>query len=412
MDRVKNINRLAYWTAMAALPQWQGYACIWRPNAETYYVALGVEEVKSGDDLSTLDRIQRAGRYWFGFLSYDLKNNIEKLTTTRPHPMSFPGLLFFSPKVLIRVAHEKEEVLVELTDGAWKNAMNSSEGIELREAFDWKPMQSRESYIDAVRQLKRHIQQGDIYEVNYCTAFETDAKIDQPLALFQVLNERTEAPYATFFSWPGRSVLCGSPELYLEKQDRRVKSSPIKGTVKRGQTPQEDAALSRQLREDKKEQGENVMIVDLVRNDLSRIAAPNTVVVDELFGIYTFKTVHHMISTVSCTLRDGVKLSEIVKATFPMGSMTGAPKISAMQLADQYEIVGRGLYSGSIGMITPNGDFEWNVVIRSMLIDHEQQKAYCHVGGAITALCDEEKEYAECQLKAKAVLSIENLKYI
>jgi para-aminobenzoate synthetase component 1 len=207
MDPVKNINRLAYWTALAASPQWGGYACVWRPNAEVCYVALGVDEVKSGDELSTLDTIQHAGRYWFGFLSYDLKNRIEKLTTTRPHPMSFPGLLFFSPKLLVRIEQGKEEVIVDLTDGHWKNEKVTIEGIELHKAFDWKLMQSRESYLEAVRQLKEHIQQGDIYEVNYCTAFETEAIIDHPFALFNVLNERTEAPYATFFSWPGRTVL-------------------------------------------------------------------------------------------------------------------------------------------------------------------------------------------------------------
>lgn len=412
MEPVKNIDRLSFWSAYLASAEWQGYGCIWRPNATLYYVAMGASEVISGDDLALLSRMERSQRYWFGFLSYDLKNRIEKLTTAKPHPMLFPDLLFFTPKVLIRVENEQEEVIDDVTDGAWKVHVSEPKGVEVAEPFDWKPLQSRESYVEAVRHLKHHIQQGDIYEVNYCTAFETEAVVEHPVALFSALNGKTEAPYATYFAWPGRSVLCGSPELFLEKKQNRLISSPIKGTVKRGQTPEEDAQLALQLRNDRKEQGENVMIVDLVRNDMSRIATSNSVQVDELFGIYSFKTVHHMISTVSCRLREDVGLKEIVQATFPMGSMTGAPKISAMQLSDQYEVIGRGIYSGSIGMIHPNGDMELNVVIRSMLIDHEQQKAYCHVGGAITALCDEEKEYAECQLKAAAVLSIENLKYI
>jgi para-aminobenzoate synthetase component 1 len=183
-------------------------------------------------------------------------------------------------------------------------------------------------------------------------------------------------------------------------------SNPIKGTIKRGVDENEDKELKEKLRGDKKEQGENVMIVDLVRNDLSKIAIKNTVNVEELFGVYSFKTVHHMISTVSCVIREDVTFSEIIKATFPMGSMTGAPKISAMQLADRYEIKGRGVYSGSVGVIFPNGDFDFNVVIRTMTYDSELFLIRCNVGGAITALCEAEKEYEECLLKANALLSI------
>jgi para-aminobenzoate synthetase component 1 len=224
--------------------------------------------------------------------------------------------------------------------------------------------------------------------------------------VFQQLNAKTNAPYAAYLSFKNHRFLCASPELFLRKKGEKLFSSPIKGTKPRGTNREEDIAFKTALKNDIKERGENVMIVDLVRNDLSRIAEKNSVKVEELFEVYSFQTVHHMISTVSCTKRQDATLYDVLKATFPMGSMTGAPKISAMKLADELEFTGRGAYSGSIGCIFPNGDYEFNVIIRTIMVDTNKMLAMYHVGGAITALCNPEQEFEETMLKGKALMNL------
>ena len=195
-----------------------------------------------------------------------------------------------------------------------------------------------------------------------------------------------------------------SPELFLKRRDDQLISSPIKGTIRRGTTPEEDDELARQLQNDPKERGENVMICDLVRNDLSRVAQPGSVHVPELFGIHRFESVHQMISTVQCTVREDATTEDILRATFPMGSMTGAPKVRAMEIIDELEATQRGVYSGSVGFFRPNGDFDLNVVIRSLLYNAATPRISMHVGGAITSLSDPQSEYAECLLKAEAMM--------
>jgi para-aminobenzoate synthetase component 1 len=198
--------------------------------------------------------------------------------------------------------------------------------------------------------------------------------------------------------------MCASPERYLKRTGNRVISQPIKGTVRRGLTPEVDARLKTELESSRKEVAENVMIVDLVRNDLSRCAERDTVQVEELCRVHSFKTVHHLVSTIRCDVAPKTTWVDLIRATFPMGSMTGAPKLSAMKLIAEHEQTERGIYSGSIGYIEPNGDFDFNVVIRSVQYDAASQMASCHVGGAITALCEAEDEYNECLTKAEAVL--------
>lgn len=400
--------QLHIWRMVIDLPQWEGYVALWRPNSEgECLLALGAEEIVGGDDLARLDEIQKSCDWWFGYLSYDLKNKIEKLSSRHPNPMDFEGFSFFKPKVVLRLNADEYLVEKDVTDGFWRSALVDTEPfIPKPQKIYWKADQSREDYIDAVNALKRHIQLGDIYEVNYCTSFSCEKQLSENFTLFEHINERTDAPFSAYLKYGRHEVMCGSPERYLKKEGNRLSSFPIKGTIKRSVDPVEDNVLKEKLRNDQKEQAENVMIVDLVRNDLSRIALKNSVKVDELFGVYSFKTVHHMISTVSCEIDENTTLSEVINATFPMGSMTGAPKIMAMELADRYETCGRGLYSGSVGVVFPNGDFDFNVVIRTMLYDSEKHLIRCNVGGAITSLCNAEKEYDECLLKASALLSI------
>jgi len=228
--------------------------------------------------------------------------------------------------------------------------------------------------------------------------------LKNPEQTWKRMYAKTQAPFSAFASYGPFHVLCTSPERYLKRSGNRVISQPIKGTIRRGANTEEDEHLKQLLSASKKERAENVMIVDLVRNDLSRCAERNSVEVEELFGVHTFKTVHHLISTIRCDVPSETSLVDLLRASFPMGSMTGAPKVSAMQLIAKHEITERGVYSGSIGYIEPGGDFDFNVVIRSVQYDASSQQVSCHVGGAITALCNAEDEYNECLLKAEAVL--------
>jgi para-aminobenzoate synthetase component I len=261
---------------------------------------------------------------------------------------------------------------------------------------------SREKYINDVKHLKKHIHRGDIYEINYCIEFYNEGAEIDPVDVFQRLSGISEAPFSFFSKVDNDYVICASPERFLLKKGERLISQPIKGTRRRDPDPKKDQALIEELRNDKKEQCENVMITDLVRNDLSRIAMRGSVNVEELFGIYSFKQVHQMISTVACTTKiDDV--NEILNATFPMGSMTGAPKIRAMELIKDTESFERGLYSGACGLLFPNGDFDLNVMIRSIFYNASKRYLSFAVGSAITANADPEKEYHECLVKARAM---------
>jgi para-aminobenzoate synthetase component 1 len=216
----------------------------------------------------------------------------------------------------------------------------------------------------------------------------------------------SKAPFSCYFKFDGKYLLSASPERFLKKQGSKLISMPIKGTARRGKNIEDDLALRRKLLADQKERSENVMIVDLVRNDLSRSSVEGSVKVEELFGIKTFPQVHQMVSTITGVLRDDVHFVDAIRNAFPMGSMTGAPKVRAMELIEQYEKSKRGLYSGAVGYITPEGDFDFNVVIRSLLYNSLNHYLSFHVGSAIVFDSAPEKEYEECLLKAKALIQV------
>jgi para-aminobenzoate synthetase component 1 len=271
--------------------------------------------------------------------------------------------------------------------------------------FAFKPRITKEQYIQQVTELKEHIQQGNIYEINFCQEFYAEnVDINYNLDTYFKLNNLTQAPFSSFLQFNEFAVFCGSPERFIQKKGQRIISQPIKGTAARGKTPELDEQLKNQLQTSPKERAENIMIVDLVRNDLSRIAEKDSVNVDELCGIYTFETVHQMISTISCDVRKDINFLDILKATYPMGSMTGAPKSRAMELIEKTESFKRGLYSGSIGYISPIGDVDLNVVIRTLLYNKNTRYLSCAVGGAITIQADPEEEYNECLIKVERIL--------
>ncbi len=357
---------------------------------------------------------KRSG-WTFGWLGYDLKNILEEVNSRRTDSAGFPVMHWVEPRIVVEWGGDLEHPKLVLGE----NELDAHAALEsvLHEArsetppserISLRPRWDRSTYLQRVQRVKKHIQRGDVYELNLCQEYHGDGKIDSPWNAYVRLQRKTRAPYSALIKAGEFDLLCGSPELFLKKRGKRITSSPIKGTIRRGQNEEEDAALAHQLYHDTKERAENVMICDLVRNDLSKIAAPGTVSVPELFGIHRFQTVHQMISSVQCDLADGVEISDIIKATFPMGSMTGAPKVRAMQLIDELEGTRRGIYSGSVCCIQPNGDFDMNVVIRSIACNRRTKRISMQVGGAITALSDPEREYDECLLKAEAMMETLN----
>jgi len=286
-----------------------------------------------------------------------------------------------------------------------------AEGIFLEEnapqIISWNAKISKEIYLERVNKVKDHIQLGDVYELNFCQLIESDPLIIQSIQpYFKTLWERNPTPFSAMVENSNWMLASASPERFIRKQGNKLISQPIKGTAPRGLTDAEDAENRNNLQISPKERAENVMIVDLVRNDLSRIAAKGSVNVDELCKIYSFPTVHQMISTISCELKAQTSFSDILKATFPMGSMTGAPKKAAVELSEKYEGFSREFYSGSFGVILPNGDFDLNVLIRTLVYNTQTKQFSCGVGGAITMLSDPEAEYEECKVKVDRILSL------
>jgi para-aminobenzoate synthetase component 1 len=373
----------------------------------------------NGNCLEQLEELQSKHNDWlFGFLNYDLKNEIEpNLHSAKIDNIQNPLLHFFVPKYLVKIENDKVEVGVNFvfeheSESAlydFKKLISFTESRTTHNSRLTTKIKNRitkHDYISTIENIKQDIQLGDIYEMNFCQEFYAENAEIHPVEVFKKLNQLSKAPFSSFFKNEETYLMCASPERFLKRQNNTLISQPIKGTRKRLQDKKQDNLLKQQLFFDEKERSENVMIVDLVRNDFSKIAIKNSVEVEELFGIYSFEQVHQMISTVSCKIENSLSFSEIIKAVFPMGSMTGAPKIAAMQLIEKYESTKRGLFSGAVGYITPKGNFDFNVVIRSILFNSKNKYISIQAGSAITIDCDAEKEYEECLLKAKAMLHV------
>ncbi len=369
---------------------------------------------EGADPFSELQKCHDQEQDWlFGYFTYDLKNGIHGLESKHPDSIGFPGCLFYRPATLLIFREEEVEIQSSKPEAAYAQILqtrlpkqDTSHRLRENKEIKLRAHMGREEYLRKVNAIKIHILEGDCYELNLCQEFSSiETEID-PLALFMQLNQQSPSPFASFQRFNSCYLLCASPERFLKKEGDTLISQPIKGTIRRGKKIEEDEQLKQQLRTDEKELAENMMIVDLVRNDLARSSIPGSVKVDELFGIYSFRQVHQMISTVCATLRPEVPFSEAIKNAFPMGSMTGAPKRKVMELIEQYEKSRRGLYSGSVGFIRPNGDFDFNVVIRSILYNAADKVLSFQVGGAITYDSVPEKEYEECLLKASAILQV------
>ncbi|HKC69562.1 MAG TPA: anthranilate synthase component I family protein [Bacteroidia bacterium] len=262
---------------------------------------------------------------------------------------------------------------------------------------------SKQKYIEQINKLLVHIKRGDIYEINYCIEFFCEDAVINPQQVFKTLNELTEAPFAQLLKAEDDYIICASPERFIQKKGHTLISQPMKGTARRSAEATKDLKIKTALQHSLKEQTENVMALDVARNDLSQVATKGSVVVTELFGVHTFKNVHQMLSTVSCNLKENTTLNDIIKATFPPASMTGAPKLKAIELIKKYELSLRGIYSGTLGFINENGDFDFCVVIRTIIYNEKIKRLSFHVGSAITAQCNPEEEWNECLLKAETL---------
>ena len=343
-----------------------------------------------------------------GLLTYDLKNEVEPLLRSQhPDGLHWPALHFFVPDKWLRWHPDGRLETHGLTpDDLAALEAPVAAVAPATPVPALRPRLPRAEYLRAVEAVREDILNGEVYELNLCQEFYAAQVQLDPVDTFLRLLDASPTPFAGFYKWQDRFLLCASPERFLRREANQLLSQPIKGTSRRGATPEEDERQRRHLLADEKERAENLMIVDLVRNDLARVSRPGTVRVPELFGLYGFRHVWQMISTVTSQPRLGTTLTDALRATFPMGSMTGAPKIRAMQLIEQYERARRGLYSGSIGYVWPGGDFDFNVVIRSLQYRQDTGYLSFQVGSAITYDSVPEREYAECLLKAKALLEV------
>ena len=355
------------------------------------------------------------GMYVFSCISYDVKNSIEKLSSNNTDLIDFPYAVFWTAKVVISMKEEVFEILEgNVNDVEYEGVtifirsfLREHDLSEDLQSLQFHPSISRETYIHKIIQAKEQIQLGNAYELNFCQQFYASnvKELDSAL-LFHRLYKMTEAPFSVYVKWLNWEVFCGSPERFIQRKGSKIITQPIKGTIQRGENQLEDEQFIRELSRNPKEISENVMITDLVRNDLSKIALKGSVAVDELVGVHTFKTLHHLISTVSCEVSKSQKFSGILEALFPMGSMTGAPKLSVMKITEELESFKRGIYAGTIGCFRPSGDFDFNVVIRSLVYNQSTHYLSCSVGSAITIEANPESEYQECLTKVKKIIEL------
>lgn len=386
----------------------------------SYDAVLAVDAVTSirTDYLGAFDKLheyQSTTKDWiFGYLTYDLKNDVEDLTSTNFDGLDFPELYFFQPKKIFLFKGDSVELsYLRMVDDEFesdldeiKNTVTSSEVEKSQSPIKIKLRIHKDEYFEKVGTMLSHIQRGDIYEANFCQEFYAEDSHINPLETYFKLNAISKPPFATFLKLEDKFLLSATPERYIKKMGQDVISQPIKGTAKRSEDAKLDKELASALSNDEKERSENIMIVDLVRNDLSLTALKGSVNVEELCKVYTFPQVHQMISTISSKVSEDTEPVSLLCTTFPMGSMTGAPKISAMTIIEDLEETKRGLYSGSVGYFTPEGDFDFNVVIRSILYNASESYISYSVGSAITAKSNPLKEYEECLVKAKAMREV------
>lgn len=370
-------------------------------------VAAGALQVINGaHTAAAIDAFYKTEKDWlFGHFSYEY-NTPQNCRTQQKHPAGFSDAFFFRPDHILLISGK--ELLIESYSRDPDAIFKEISAIKIKEgglqSIQCSPRTNKESYLQTIQHLLNHIQQGDCYEINFCQEFFAENIELDPITTYRQLTRLSPNPFACYYKENNAHLLCASPERWLKKEGTELLSQPIKGTLKRDlNNVDQDNRLRDQLTNSLKDKSENVMVVDLVRNDLSHVCKVGSVTVSELFGVYSFPQVHQMISTIKGELLPENRMNEIINANFPMGSMTGAPKKRVMELIRQYEPIERGIFSGAVGYIKPNQDFDFNVVIRSILYNDSTKYLSYLVGSGITIYSDPEQEYQECILKAKAI---------
>ncbi len=380
------------------------------PHVYEYLVGAGCADSLDGtvDNFPAVDAFLSNNQWTFGHLSYNLGLALHSMPSQKEDRLGFPSFFFFKPEVVLYIKRDRLHIDCPWSDEVYQQIMTCSEQGTVG-AMDLQVQHrgSEEAYLQTVKLLQEHLRRGDCYEINFCQEFFSEQAVINPAAAFQALSLVSPNPFAAFYKLEDRYLMCASPERFLNREGDRLLSQPMKGTASRVTGDEgADLAAATELSLSQKNRSENVMVVDLVRNDLSIVCEEGTVTVDELFGIQTFPALHQMVSTVSGTVGSGASFSEIITATFPMGSMTGAPKQRVMELIEKYEASNRGIFSGSVGYISPEGNFDFNVVIRSMMYNAISGYFSYQVGSGITVYSDVDKEWEECLLKAGSIRSL------
>ena len=381
----------------------KSYECIAGAGVEHAVISNGI------NNLRDIDQIQSDFGDWvFGHIGYDVKNEIENLQSSNPDGIGFPDFLFFVPEIVFILTEDELKIGVH----------DSIDALEIyKTIISLEPLENirypsrlvkarftKKEYIETVQKLQQHILRGDCYEINFCQEFYADHIVIDPLLAYGKLSDLSPNPFSAFYKYEDKYLMCASPERFLKKKGSTIISQPMKGTTNRIKNNWEaDEQRKDNLLHNDKERSENIMIVDLVRNDLAKICTRGSVSVKEFLKIYSFPQVHQMISTIAGNLKENISLADIFYATFPMGSMTGAPKKKVMELLEKYEKTRRGLFSGTLGYISPEGDFDFNVVIRSVLYNQSNSYLSIQAGSAITFKSNPENEYEECLLKIGAM---------
>jgi para-aminobenzoate synthetase component 1 len=379
------------------------------PHTQECLVGAGVKRFiqPAADSLEQLQQFINEKKSWyFGHLAYDLVEEVYRdLPVQKAAAVEFDKLFFYEPEIVIRLTDRHIEIIAADATEVFEQITNTSLATDKNEIpVTLQSRLAQAEYLGKIEQLQQHILRGDCYEINFCQEFFADNITISPLSVYRRLSTASPNPFSALYKQGQQWLLCASPERFLKKQGATLLSQPIKGTSKRvpGNSAG-DLASKEWLEKSAKDRSENVMIVDLVRNDLARVCEEATVQVDELFGIYSFPQVHQMISTISGKVAEDVDFATIMKAMFPMGSMTGAPKKRVAGLIATYEPVKRGLFSGAVGYIAPDGDFDFNVVIRSILYNQLTRYVSVLAGSGITFYSDPQSEWEECKMKVAAM---------
>ena len=380
-----------------------------------YYECLLAVESKaflSADDtidFTSLNDFVNASPDWcFGHISYPTNPYAAPFHSTGNDAIGFPHFYFFKPHILLLIKDNELRIYADKPEDIYTDLQkeNSLYATDILSDITVQSRLTRQQYIEAVQKIQHHIQIGDCYELNFCQEFFATGVAVNPAIVYQRLHTISPNPFSAFYRLYDKYLICASPERFLTKHDNILLSQPIKGTAKRSNNKDIDNKLKEELYNSSKERSENVMVVDLVRNDLSKVCKEGSVKVEELYGIYSFPQVHQMISTISGELKKDISFTDMIQATFPMGSMTGAPKKKVMELIAQYEVSNRGIFSGTVGYIDSNKNFDFNVVIRSLMYNSTNQYLSYQVGSGITFYSDAAKEWEECLLKAEAIKKV------